>query len=115
MNDIAPRLGPHLQPKTPAVRDSADAKEAAPFPAEARTGLGPLNTRHIAVGSGQSTQRLVGSPGMLAGTSPRVRALLCETIPAGNAILRLKERLLGHGGPQDPAYLRAADRATRRL
>lgn len=115
MNDIASRIGPRPPPAALPARESTSTQAAAAPLNEAQSGLGPLTTRRVAVGSGQTMQRLLGTPGMLAGASPKLRALLGEPVPAGAAILRLKERQLGHGDAQDSAYLRDADRAIRRL
>lgn len=106
MNDIAPSLasgpsqtalqGMHSTPAAPVTH-------APNIDTQVRRGMGTLNGRLIAVGDGQTAQRMQDDTAlraMLASASPAIKAMLADvaTGPGLHGILQLKERQLGNRG-----------------
>lgn len=110
MNDIASRMVSSLPQ---IARQGLDSATAAAVPAAAspvldtkvRVGTGALSQRMVAVGDGQTAQRMQesrASRALLAGASPAIRAMLADGAagPGPHGVLHLKERQLGNGGGQ---------------
>lgn len=108
MNDIASRPAPGLPQLALRSMEGAPASSSPALDTKIRIGTGTLSERLIAVGDGQSAQRMQdgrAAQALLAGISPAIRALLADGAagPALYGILQLKERQLGHGGGQGTA------------
>ncbi|MET1117114.1 MAG: hypothetical protein ABWY08_19470 [Comamonas sp.] len=125
MGDFAARIGIGPGPQI-ALRGMDSAPAAAPahsspaIDTKARSGLGALSERPIAVGDGQTGQRLQDgdeSHALLAGTSPAVRTMLAEGAgrPASNGMQDLKQRQLDNGDGQGTSLLQKAETALRSL